>query len=284
MKNVTITVLCLVSCLLALSVRVAPAAPARATLMSPVPGSALASSSAVFSWSVPGGRNYYLTLGTTQGGTNLSSSGSLGDLWYLPLGGLPTSAQTIWCRLYWYDQYGCWFQDFTLRAASAGSLGSAIWLQTTIPFYTIGSVGSVYGECVAFVRAARPELTTARLPNSGVGYAADLAEALRPYCGVNTMPRQGALVVAPYSGYPVGTKSRTTFSGHVGIVTKVLSRNGNVWSLRIRDANGHGNQRVDERVFNYDYTTGILTQAAWPTLGMTGSAPSKGIQFVHERR
>lgn len=257
-----------------------------ASITNPMPGSTLSGSVAMFYWTGTGVAQYWLYLGTSPGNPDLYNSGSLALNTYCTVGNLPTDGRDIHVCL-WYQSFaGIWqARDYLYKAASPTRLiiGSDQWLNSPIPFSLIGTKGSYYGQCVPFVRASRPDLGLDKVPQTSVVWAADLANKVRTLFTVNGFPRQGAVVVAPSSGYLV-TGSHTGRSGHVGIVRQVLSGSGDVYQLVIRDADAHNNYTVDEREFTYRYSTRTLVQKTNPKLGMTGGAPSTDIEFVHERQ
>ena len=76
-------------------------------IYSPVNGSTLTGSSATFRWFPIAGANYWVDLGSTQGGNNYNQSGNLGTVLSETVSGLPTDGSTIWARLY-YLINGSW--------------------------------------------------------------------------------------------------------------------------------------------------------------------------------
>jgi len=76
-------------------------------IYSPVNGSTLTGSSATFLWFPLAGAQYWVDVGSTQGGNNYSQSGNLGTVLSETVNGLPTDGSTIWARLY-YLINGSW--------------------------------------------------------------------------------------------------------------------------------------------------------------------------------
>lgn len=100
--------------------RAVPAAPG---LYSPVNGSTLAATSATFAWDnstagpAVGATAYYLTVGSTQGGSQYYSSGNLSNTTFSEtVTGLPSNGSTVWAR--WsYLVGGRWgYNDYTYTA------------------------------------------------------------------------------------------------------------------------------------------------------------------------
>jgi Subtilase family len=98
--------------------------PIKARLQTPAPGSTLASATVTFTWSKGSGAvEYWLDVGTTPGGSNLLHQ-SQGTNLSGTVGGLPTTGQPVYVRL-WSRFTGVWqqFNDYTYTACSSGCGG-----------------------------------------------------------------------------------------------------------------------------------------------------------------
>ena len=74
---------------------------ALAVMQTPVPGSTLSGYSATFTWTPSlSATAYWLDVGTTPGGNNISQSGNLGTATSMTVGGLPQNGTTIYATLY----------------------------------------------------------------------------------------------------------------------------------------------------------------------------------------
>jgi glucose/arabinose dehydrogenase len=93
--------------------------PTRAAMLSPAPGSTLASSTATFSWTAGTGvSSYGLQVGTTPGGNQIVS-GIQYSTTSATISGLPTNGSLLYVRL-WSLMSGTWqSNDYTYRAAGA---------------------------------------------------------------------------------------------------------------------------------------------------------------------
>jgi hypothetical protein len=97
----------------------------------PLPGSTLPSSgTAVFKWfpyAAGGYAQYWLDIGSTQGGNNYYSSGNVGNVLSLSLtslySSLPTNGSTVWARLYYQPlSGGSWsYVDASYTTLNAGA-------------------------------------------------------------------------------------------------------------------------------------------------------------------
>ncbi|MDJ0785230.1 MAG: hypothetical protein QNK05_00390 [Myxococcota bacterium] len=93
-------------------------------LVLPKPGSALGDSSVTFQWADPSGKttDWWLNLGTSQGGYDLWNSGRLGAVNSLVVSGLPTTGQPLYARLWFRAGSGDWESiDYTFTAADVGT-------------------------------------------------------------------------------------------------------------------------------------------------------------------
>ena len=92
---------------------------ARPEILSPIPGSVLPGGSVTWKWSDNGRLvgNWWLTVGTSIGGTNLFNSGSLAAVSQEhTVSGLPTAGETVFVRLS-YQEGGVWlFTDVQYTA------------------------------------------------------------------------------------------------------------------------------------------------------------------------
>ena len=90
------------------------AAPPPPSLVSPTPGSQIGASE-TFSWSDPSGAvtEWWLNLGTSQGGHDILNSGNLGATTSIAVNDLPVGGGNVHARL-WYKASGSWAsEDFT---------------------------------------------------------------------------------------------------------------------------------------------------------------------------
>ena len=115
-------------------------------IYSPVNGSTLTGTSATFRWFPVTGSQYWLDIGTTQGGNTIYQSGNLGTILAKAVTGLPSDGSTVWARL-WYLVNGTWnFVDNSYTAYNPNSSKGVI----TSP--TPGS--NLSGSTVAFTWTA----------------------------------------------------------------------------------------------------------------------------------
>jgi hypothetical protein len=87
-------------------------------ISSPAPGSTIAGASATFTWTAGSGNSqYWLSVGTTAGGTDLYNL-STGTNRSATVSGLPINGQTLYVRLWWLNG-GAWgYADYTYLAAN----------------------------------------------------------------------------------------------------------------------------------------------------------------------
>jgi hypothetical protein len=111
------------------------AAPAKAEMQSPPPGSTLASATATFTWSAGVGvTSYWLYVGTTHGGSQIYPGVSTTAL-SATVNGIPTNGATVYVRL-WSRIGGTWvFNDYTYMASGTASAKAQI--QTPVPGTTL---------------------------------------------------------------------------------------------------------------------------------------------------
>jgi uncharacterized protein YkwD len=94
---------------------------AKAAMSTPTPGSTLAGSSATFTWTAGSGAlEYFFYAGTTAGGNNLFGR-SMALTRSAAVTGLPTNGSTVYVRLWTRFANGWQYNDYTYRAASAGT-------------------------------------------------------------------------------------------------------------------------------------------------------------------
>jgi hypothetical protein len=103
------------------------------TSINPSDGSTLTAASQNFSWTGTGVTEYWLYVGTSEGGQDILNSGSLGTSTSTTVNGLPTDGSTVYVRL-WHFEGGNWLNtDFTYTtfAVPADSDMSAVpaWAQ-----------------------------------------------------------------------------------------------------------------------------------------------------------
>ena len=109
-----------------------------ATMTTPLPGSTLSSSSVTFTWSAgSGATEYYLQVGTTQGGQELYSV-SEGTHLSATVMALPTDGSTVYVRL-WSKIAGLWsFNDYTYTSCT-GCTATKAAMTTPAPGSTLSS-------------------------------------------------------------------------------------------------------------------------------------------------
>jgi subtilisin len=92
------------------------------TITSPTPGSALPGASVTFRWTANGAPvlEWWLTIGTSLGATNIYNSGSLGTSLSRTVNGLPTNGGQLFVRLYFRPSQGWQSTDVQYTAARAG--------------------------------------------------------------------------------------------------------------------------------------------------------------------
>jgi hypothetical protein len=93
------------------------------TITSPTPGSTLPGASATFQWTANGTPvlEWWLTIGTRVGASNVYNSGSLGTSLSRTVNGLPTNGGQLFVRLYFRLSQGWRSTDVQYTAARAGA-------------------------------------------------------------------------------------------------------------------------------------------------------------------
>ena len=100
--------------------------PVLAALLSPAPGSALATSSATFTWSAGSGNSsYILDIGSSGAGSHDLYTGASTSATSASVTGLPTNGEPIYVRLYSHSN-GSWalYNDYVLNPATTAMLTS----------------------------------------------------------------------------------------------------------------------------------------------------------------
>jgi hypothetical protein len=117
-------------------------------IYSPVNGSALTGTSATFQWGrYAGASAYWLDIGSTQGGNNYYSSGSLSNSTFsLVVGTLPSDGSTVYATWY-YLLNGTWTPTYYSYRALGGSSGQSA-ITSPVPSSTLS------GSSVAFTWTA----------------------------------------------------------------------------------------------------------------------------------
>ena len=137
--------------------------PTKADMQTPAPGSALVGATVTFTWSKGcQATEYWLTVGTTPGGAELLHQ-SQGTSLSGTVGGLPTTGQPLYVRL-WSMIAGVWqFTDYTYTAATAvTSQTLPVWLTIAAPPEAVdfGSqivfIGDVNGDTVPDLAFSAP--------------------------------------------------------------------------------------------------------------------------------
>jgi hypothetical protein len=117
-------------------------------IYSPLSGASLSNTgSTTFKWYPVAGAQYWLDIGSSEGGDQYYQSGNLGTVlsFAVPNNRLPVNGSTVWARL-WYLQNGSWnFADSSYSAFGAGAKGV---MQTPAPGSTFG------GSSVTFTWSA----------------------------------------------------------------------------------------------------------------------------------
>jgi len=123
----------------------ASGAPARAVLLSPVPGSTLANANATFTWSTGGAVTLYqLTLGSAPGGNDLYSSGQV-TATSVNVTGLPTTGTPIYATLSSLINGG-WSSNAYTYIASVPATPAV--LLAPVPGSTLTGVGATFNWSV----------------------------------------------------------------------------------------------------------------------------------------
>jgi serine protease len=91
------------------------------TITSPIPGSTLPGASVTFQWTANGASvlEWWLTIGTSLGASNVYNSGSLGTSVSRTVNGLPTNGDQLFVRLYFRLSQGWQSTDVQYTAARA---------------------------------------------------------------------------------------------------------------------------------------------------------------------
>jgi lamin tail-like protein len=100
-------------------------------ITSPIPGSTLATSNVTFTWD-SGDDEYWLWVGTSQGGRQILDSGSLGVATSFEVFCLPTSPTTIWVR-HFMKNSGVWSYDDQSYTTCDGCVSTCLELTSPIP-------------------------------------------------------------------------------------------------------------------------------------------------------
>ena len=110
------------------------AAGATGDLTSPSPGSTLSGASSTFTWTAPGQtvQEWWLYIGTTEGGNDLYDSGSLGVQETVTVTNLPTDGSRLYVEL-WAKVNGVWESDDYVVTASGGPGGGTAGVEMTSP-------------------------------------------------------------------------------------------------------------------------------------------------------
>jgi len=93
------------------------------TIDSPTPGATLAASGQAFSWSDTGASNYYLQIGSIEGGNDIHNSGRLeGTNTSTTVDDLPTDGSTVYVRVWSYNNGEWAYQDQQFTADNSGGV------------------------------------------------------------------------------------------------------------------------------------------------------------------
>lgn len=106
-----------------------------AVMQTPPPGSVLGGTSATFTWSAGNGaNNYWLDIGSTQGGNDYYQSGALGNVLTTTVNTLPANSTTIYVTLWTYVG-GQWqynqYTYFSTLAFQGFETGTGDWADVT---------------------------------------------------------------------------------------------------------------------------------------------------------
>jgi hypothetical protein len=94
-----------------------PPPPAKATMISPTPGSTLTSPSATFTWNLTGASAYLIYVGTAPGSNNLGGQQGGATFNSYTFTKVPTNGRTIYVRLYTSIPGAGWqYNDYTYTA------------------------------------------------------------------------------------------------------------------------------------------------------------------------
>jgi len=175
----------------------------KADMQTPAPGAALAGATVTFTWSTGCQvAEYWLSVGTTSGGSDpyhRSQGTSLSGT----VGGLPTTGQTLYVRL-WSRIAGVWqFNDYTYTAAAAVPQMTSLTTMSAAPATLLAVTGSGFD----------PATDTSVRSSNGQGFTVDVPAA---DSGVDRLPVLHAKFYAA-SGFPVGKlKGEHGHPGRVG--------------------------------------------------------------------
>ena len=112
-------------------------------MTTPSPASTLTGSSVTFDWSPGAGASaYWVDVGSTAGGNNYYSSGSLGNVLTTTVAGLPTNGSTVYVTLYSLVA-GAWIPNAYTYTAFTASAGLAV-MKTPTPSSTLSGNAATF--------------------------------------------------------------------------------------------------------------------------------------------
>jgi hypothetical protein len=90
----------------------------------PLSGSTLTSTSATFKWFPMAGANYWLDVGSTEGGNNYYQSGNIGTVLSQTVNNLPDNGSPVWVT-WWYEIGGSWsYLEYQYSTGGPGQITS----------------------------------------------------------------------------------------------------------------------------------------------------------------
>jgi hypothetical protein len=113
-------------------------------MVSPTPGSTLASTSVTFTWTTGTGVTaYWLEVGTTPGGRQVSAGSSLSTTTTM-VNGLPSNGSNVYVRL-WSRIGGAWsFNDYSYVATGVAPVTTKAEMTTPAPGTKLGSTSVTF--------------------------------------------------------------------------------------------------------------------------------------------
>ena len=99
-------------------------------IYSPLSNTTLTSTSATFRWFPMAGANFWIDVGSTQGGNNYFQSGNIGSVLSQTVNGLPDNGSPVWVT-WWYEINGSWsYLEYQYSTGGPGQITSPANLAT----------------------------------------------------------------------------------------------------------------------------------------------------------